>query len=261
MLRTEARLFLTALQFLTRIPVPGWVGWSAPQQARAARHLPSVGLVVGTVQALVLLAAGAVWPPAVAAWLALAAGLLLTGVFHEDGLADSADGLGGGQTRAQTLAIMKDSRIGSYGTAALVVALVLKAQLLEALVGPFGWDGTAHAWRVGLALLAAHAASRWAALLVMQGLPYVREASEGKSAAMQLAPLAPGALGFATAVGLAPLLLIGGTALLTVPALLLLAWAATRALQRRLGGCTGDTLGAVQQVAEITFLFAVVARL
>lgn len=256
----ELRLFFTALGFLTRLPVPAWVGWSPAQQAASARHLPTVGWVVGAVQALVLLAAAWLWPPAVAAWLAVAAGLLLTGVFHEDGLADACDGLGGSTTRERALAIMKDSRIGSYGTAALVVALVLKAQLLATLLGPQGWDAFERAPAVLLTLIGAHAASRWTALLVMQRLPYVREEGDGKSATMLLAPLGRPALLLATAVALAPLLLLGRlAALLLVPMLLALAWWATVWLRRRLGGCTGDTLGAVQQVAKLLCLLVLTA--
>lgn len=256
----ELRLFFTALGFLTRLPIPGWVGWSPEQQAASARHLPSVGWVVGAVQAAVLLTAGWFWPPAVAAWLAVAAGLLLTGVFHEDGLADACDGLGGGSSREHVLAIMKDSRIGSYGTAALVVALALKAQLLATLLGPLGWDAFERTSTVLLTLVAAHAASRWTALLVMQRLPYVREEGSGKSATMLLAPLSRPALAWATAVAAVPLLLLGSlAALLVLPVLLGLAWLATRWLHRRLGGCTGDTLGAVQQVAELLCLLMLTA--
>ncbi|MCA0176611.1 MAG: adenosylcobinamide-GDP ribazoletransferase [Proteobacteria bacterium] len=256
----ELRLFLTALGFLTRLPVPAWVGWSPEQQAASARHLPTVGWLVGALQALVLLAAAGLWPPAVAAWLAVAAGLLMTGVFHEDGLADACDGLGGGTSREHTLAIMKDSRIGSYGTAALVVALALKAQLLAALLGPQGWDAFERVPAVVLTLVAAHAASRWTALLVMQRLPYVREEGSGKFATLLLAPLSRPALLWATAVAVLPLLLLGRSAAwLLVPALLGLAWWATVWLRRRLGGCTGDTLGAVQQVAELLCLLALTA--
>ena len=124
-MRREVALFLTAVQLLTRVPTPGIAGFQPDWVARSARYYPLVGALVGAVAALVLLGAARLWTGALPALLAVAGGVLLTGAFHEDGLADAADGLGGGATRERRLHIMKDSRIGSYGALALGVVLGL----------------------------------------------------------------------------------------------------------------------------------------
>ncbi len=252
------RHFLLALQFFTRIPVTGrlaaWVGYSPAMLNAASGHFPGVGWVVGGVGALVLWGAGlrlgaAPWGALVAAALCTAATAWLTGAFHEDGLADTADGLGGSAQREQALAIMKDSRIGSYGTVALVLALLLKLALLALLVQRDGPGAAA------LLLLAAHVLSRAAPLVVMRALPYVSEAGRAKSK-----PLAEAVSGAGLAVGFLwsfPALALvwqarGAMHLLFAAACWLLVLAAMlRLLRRRLQGFTGDTLGATQQVCEL----------
>jgi len=257
----ELRLFLTALQFFTRVPVPGWVGWSPAQLNASARHFPTVGWLVGAVCGAVLAGAGWLWPPLVAAPLAIAAGVWMTGGFHEDGLADSCDGFGGGRERDHVLAIMKDSRIGSYGAIALVLALGLKAALLAELLRQHPVLGWTAFGALMAAMLSAHALSRWAALLVMARLDYVREDALSKSK-----PIAQGvplpALAVATVLALLPGLLLGGGWRVG------LAWLvaasvgglAIRFCRRRLGGYVGDALGATQQLAELAVLLAWVAR-
>ena len=116
-----------AAQFLTRLPVPGPKAWSDELLARSARYFPLVGLAVGGLCAAILVVARQAWPTgALPALLAVAAGVVATGGFHEDGLADTADGLGGGHTPEQRLTIMKDSRLGSYGALALGLALAAR---------------------------------------------------------------------------------------------------------------------------------------
>jgi len=164
------RHFLLALQFFTRIPVTGrlaqWVGYSPAMLRASAAHFPAVGWVVGAAGALALAGASALWPPLVAAVLCTVVTVLLTGAFHEDGLADVADGLGGASTRERALEIMKDSRIGAFGAIALVLALGLKFALLAALVAQGAFTACA-------ALLAAHVLSRLAPIALMRALPYV----------------------------------------------------------------------------------------
>ncbi|RZL97119.1 MAG: hypothetical protein EOP73_26145, partial [Variovorax sp.] len=192
------RHFLLALQFFTRIPVTGrlarWVGYSPAMLRASAAHFPAVGWVVGAIGALAFALASVLWPPAVAAVLATVATVLATGAFHEDGLADVADGLGGTQDRARALEIMRDSRIGAFGAIALVLALGLKLATLAALaqVGRTTWaDGGVAGrpigpWHGGTAsacagLLAAHVLSRLAPLAPMRWLPHVSgEASKSK---------------------------------------------------------------------------------
>jgi adenosylcobinamide-GDP ribazoletransferase len=259
------RHFLLALQFFTRVPVTGrlarWVGFS-PQMLRAsAAHFPGVGWLVGGVGALVFAAARWGLPGTAgalaAALLGTVATVLLTGAFHEDGLADVADGVGGSADRARALEIMKDSRIGAFGALALVLALALKIALIAALAG----RGIAVA---AAAMVGAHVLSRLAPLFLIRWLPYVGDGGASKSK-----PLADAIGGAALGVGilwsvpaLVPLLMAGGVAgTLTVLCLCALAaWLVARLLRRRLQGFTGDGLGATQQVCELAIYLALAWR-
>lgn len=247
-LRGEAAAFLGALRYFTRLPVPAWVGHSAEGLNHSARYFPAVGLLVGLVAALVFLLAGRLWPPAIALLLAMAATILLTGAFHEDGLCDTADGLGGGWSKEDVLRIMKDSRAGSYGVVAVVLVLLGKFVALNAL--PRVW--------VPLALLAGHSVSRFAAVSLLATMDYAREdaTSKARPVATRLGP--HGLLVAAAWPLIACGLLMAPAGWPPVLAGLLLAalvtlWLA-RKLHRRLGGYTGDGLGAVQQASELAFL-------
>ncbi|HNC68785.1 MAG TPA: adenosylcobinamide-GDP ribazoletransferase, partial [Thauera aminoaromatica] len=187
-MRDQLELFFTALGFFTRLPVPAWVPWSSERMHHAARYFALVGWVVGGAGALGYLALAWLLPPAVAVVLSMALTIRLTGAFHEDGFADSCDGLGGGWDKAQILAIMKDSRIGSYGTIGMVLMLLAKAAALVELAGP-----AVQGAGVALALLVAHPLSRLAATVVLHRLPYVRADDSAKSAAVAR-PLAPAGL-------------------------------------------------------------------
>jgi len=129
----QLRLVLTAIQYFTRLPVPRWVGYSERQLNDASRYFPLVGILVGLFTGVVFVLTLRVFPQPIAVLLAMLSGILLTGGFHEDGLTDTCDGFGGGQDRPQILAIMKDSRVGSYGVLGLVFALLLKFSALAML--------------------------------------------------------------------------------------------------------------------------------
>lgn len=251
MIRRELEYFFGALRFFTRLPVPVWVGHSAEALNRSARYFPAVGLVIGGIGALVFLGASLFWPQAVAVLLSMAATIYATGAFHEDGLADMVDGLGGGWDKLRILEIMKDSRVGSYGVVALVLALLGKFVLLVAL------DATL----VPFALLAGHAVSRFCSTVLLATMDYVREDLLAK--AKPLATRLSGgemlvALGFVIAVlALLPLeKAVAGCALATLATF----WLADK-FKRWLGGYTGDCLGATQQVSEIAFYLGLLASL
>ena len=255
------RHYLLALQFFTRVPVTGrladWVGFS-PQMLRAsAAHFPGVGWLVGAVGAAVLLLALHGFPGSsgalAAALLCTAATVLLTGAFHEDGLADLADGLGGSPDRARALEIMKDSRIGAFGTLALLLAIGLKVALLAVLA-------ERGALVAASAVLGAHVLSRLAPLFLIRGLPYVGDSGTSKSK-----PLADAIAGSALWVGILwsiPALALIGIAqpainiIASVLCGALAAYSMARWLRRRLGGFTGDALGATQQVCELALYLA-----
>ena len=137
-MRHELRLFLIALQFLTRVPVPAWVGWRDDWMNQSARHFPLVGACVGAFAVLVFWGAAHLWSALVAVLLSMVATVWLTGAFHEDGLADTCDGLGGAVSKQRVLEIMKDSRLGTYGTLGLLAVLAVLALKAAALAGLAG---------------------------------------------------------------------------------------------------------------------------
>src|SRR5690606_7947673 len=125
-IKHEWRLLLVAVQFLTRLPVPQFANYNPQRLHQSSRHFPGVGLLVGLLCARVFWLGSLLFTPLVAAVISTGCGIRLTGAFHGGGLADSCDGLGGGLTRARTLTIMKDSRLGTYGVLGLVLALLIK---------------------------------------------------------------------------------------------------------------------------------------
>ncbi len=239
----ELIAFLAAVRFFTRIPVSDRVPHTAESLNHSARYFPAVGLVVGAVSAMAFSIAAFVLPTQVAVLIAMVSSIYLTGAFHEDGLSDMTDGLGGGWEKMRILEIMKDSRVGSYGVIAIAMALLGKFVLLDSF-DPL--------W-VPLLLIAAHAFSRYCAVLIMAGLSYVREDALSKSKPLAT-KLTKNALWIASAFGLLPLLLLPATAALMGVAAGLLAtiWLG-RKLQKWLGGYTGDCLGATQQLSELAF--------
>lgn len=250
-LADPARHVLLAVQFYTRLPVRGRVAGFADyrpdRMPHAAAHLPLVGAVVGLVGAAVGAAALQVWPPAVAVVLATVATVVVTGAFHEDGLADTADALGGHVPRERALAIMTDSRLGSYGTVALVLVLLTKLAALAAIAD-------AGAAALATALVVAHVLSRLGPLLVMRRLSYVGgESGKAKPMAEHLPRSALAVAAAWVAPALALSVVAHGPLRTAVAAVVVVAVAAvaTGWLRRRLQGFTGDTLGATQQVAEI----------
>ena len=226
-----------ALMMLTRLPA-GQIA-VLPAMGAAAWAFPLVGGLVGALSAAVLLAGLALGlAPTMAAGLALLAGVLATGGLHEDGLADVADGFGGGRDRARKLEIMRDSRIGSYGALALVLSLGLRWQGLTILAAQ---SGAAAA----MALLALGAASRAGVVLALAVMPAARSDGLGKAAAEVDGLRA----GFALAVGIGALLAIGAP--FAVLAMAVAGLALGLLALRQIGGQSGDVLGALQQVSEI----------
>jgi adenosylcobinamide-GDP ribazoletransferase len=243
--------FKVAALFLTRFPVRVDGQVSMRDLAAAVYAFPVMGAAVGLLGGLGFAAAGWLGLPSLAsALLALLCMILATGALHEDGLADTADALGAGTDRARALAIMSDSRIGSFGTLALILSILARLIALAPM-----WDTQL----VTAVLVAAGMTSR-AVLPVVMLLQPSAKASGLAAEAGRPEPLRAMLASF-IAIGATVVLLpypLALSALLAsaIVSLLLATW-----LGRRFGGCTGDTLGAVQQVAEITFLFAVVARL
>ncbi|WP_426340265.1 adenosylcobinamide-GDP ribazoletransferase [Pseudoduganella sp. S-14] len=249
----QLRLFFIALQFFTRLPIPRWVGFEPAWLHHASRYFPAVGLVVAAIAGGVYAAAALVLPPLLAVLLSTAAGIYATGAFHEDGFADSCDGLGGGHTRERVLDIMKDSRIGAYGAIGIGLMLATKVAALASMpkLAVLG------------ALLAAHPLSRLMACSLIWRMEYARAEGKAKPLAQEMrggefaiATLTSAlpAAGAVVAGWLPPAALGAGLAGMLLATL----WLA-RKFRQRLGGYTGDCLGAVQQLTEAVFYVAALA--
>lgn len=251
----ERELVRNAVRFFTILPVRTAKGEMASDWlTRCIKYSPLVGIGVGAVSALVWLIASGIWDATIAAMLAVAASIALTGALHEDGFADTFDGFGGGWTVEKRLAIMKDSRLGTYGALALGLGIALR---IAALASLSPWAGAA-------VLIAAHAAARAAPAFVMLRLSYVGEVAAMKVPYIQSRPRADELMLILviTAVAAVPLAAITGIAIAAgwlcgaLAAACLALWA-----RRLLGGYTGDVLGGIEQTFEIGFLLGAVAVL
>jgi adenosylcobinamide-GDP ribazoletransferase len=254
--------FVQALRFWSRLPLPAFDFEADPHGRPDMEHLapvtPLAGAVLGVVAAAVLVLVSLLGLPATpSAIFAVAALVVMTGALHEDGLADLADGFGGGRTMERKLEIMRDSRIGSYGATALVLGLVAKISLLAALVTATG------AFWAGLVLLAAAAVSRIAGLLPLVLLSPARSDGAGVAAGrLSLDAWRLGAIPALVAGAVLAWLGTGFFAAILAPALgFLAAYGVARLAERQIGGQTGDVCGAAVMLAEIAFLAGALAPL
>ena len=237
--------FRLASSFLTRLPVTLAEAPGPNALVRSMRLFPLVGALIGASVGGLDLLALKILPPWPSALLAVAFGLVLTGALHEDGLADCADGFGGGRDKEKKLAIMRDSRIGTYGTLALILSVCLRAAALAQLANPAG------------GLIAAHALSRALIPGLMLVLPPA--STTGLAASAGQAGKADFLIAALIAILLsAPLL---GLWLAPVVCVMALVFAILALLARRqIGGYSGDVLGALQQTCEIAVLLTILAH-
>jgi adenosylcobinamide-GDP ribazoletransferase len=253
----QLRLLCVATQFLTRLPTPRLREFDPSWLSQSTRYFPLVGVLVGLANVLVWWIASRRLPASVSIGLMMAVSMLLTGAFHEDGFADACDGLGGGGSKERVLAIMKDSRIGAFGAIGLFLMLGLKWTTLVATPGAV----------FAQCVVASHMLSRWCAIGLIAFLPYVRADADAKvkDFAGRLSVgewLMSGVIGV---LGLVPLAWLYGRSGVALDWTALGAGACAAAaaavvgglyVRRRIGGYTGDCLGAVQQLAELGFLLA-----
>jgi adenosylcobinamide-GDP ribazoletransferase len=239
----------TAVAFLTRLPMPHPQGAMPEHFVRAHRAFPLVGAAIGGAVGLLCLASRAIGlPDLAAAALALGASALLTGALHEDGLADVADGFGGGRDVAAKLEIMRDSRLGTYGALILMVSFVAKLSALAAL--PDGY--------VVQSLIAAHALGRGVLPLMAMSLDYARKDGLAANAGRpdSATALTAGAIAVLIALVALPWRDALGAALVAAACAIGMAWLA----QRQIGGQTGDVLGGAEQLGETAILLLLAAR-
>ncbi len=237
-------LFFIALGFFSRIPMPHWVEVDEVKLNKASRYFGLVGIIIGAITASIFWTAQLYFPPSISVILSMIASVIITGGFHEDGLADTADGFGGGWKVEDKLKIMKDSRLGSYGALALILMIGLKWQLLVelALYDPK---------YTFIAIIASHGLSRVLAASIIFTEDYVRDIDDSKAK-----PLANqqswNELLILMATGLVILFTLGGflalylLMVLSISRYLMVVW-----FRKQINGYTGDTLGAAQQITEV----------
>jgi len=250
-MKNEFRIFLTALMFYTRFPVREIKGWSETMLNQSTRYFPLIGILVGTVTAFSFFAASQIFPVSLALVLAMAASVLFTGAFHEDGFADFCDGFGGGQTKERILEIMKDSRIGTYGTIGLMLMLGTKyaslVQIDEA--------------RIPIILIAGNAFSRVFPVLLIYTADYARLDATSKTKPIGKAD-SVFSLIFALATGSSLLAFLQWQEIIIAVVLLSLVFLLYRMyIIKKLEGYTGDVLGALQQISEVLFYLIIAAQI
>ncbi|MEO7362277.1 MAG: adenosylcobinamide-GDP ribazoletransferase [Gemmatimonadaceae bacterium] len=268
----QLRAIVAAFTFLTRLPVGGLVAHDLSDLSRSATYFPVVGLVVGALSAATFAAAQLLWSPLVALVLAIVATVLITGAFHEDALADSLDGFGGGWSKQQVLSIMKDSRVGSYALIGVVLVTFAKVATLLSIYenaqnlysAKRSGLGASAIWTVARALVVAHVAARWSSVSLIRTHPYVRAEESG----VKLAVGRPfvhattnsqliGATGISFAIVIP---LLQSQFVWVCLAAIIVTMLAGRYFTRRIGGITGDALGATNQCVELAVYLVLAAR-
>jgi len=238
-LKQACNRYFVAQTFMTRLPSPVKLHWSDSELAQSTPWFAPVGIVVGLIAALAWWIGYTSWSPTLAAVFAVTASVLATGAFHEDGLADSADGIGGAFELEKKLTIMRDSRIGTYGSVALILVIIAKVSAIS-LLDPATATGT---------IVGAHMLGRWTSVPLIKNNRYVREQGTGKP--------------FASAVTLQHVFIssvfvllcctvcFAAKALLVIPLVMVGLWCAQWYVRRKLGGITGDVLGAINSLTEL----------
>ena len=257
-MKKQWRYFLLAVGFFTRIPVSSQPDFQESDLNHASKYFPLIGILIGLIGAIVFYGTYLFLPLAISVLTSMAATVYATGAFHEDGLADSADGLGGGWDKDKIITIMQDSRLGTYGAVALFLMLFAKFQTLNSL----------NYILIPIALITGHALSRLCAVWMMQSLDYVKISGKAKPLATQinmpsfLIANLFGLLPFAMVVALnvsnhSHLTILKFMGFTLIPVILSWLWWHQK-VKRWLGGYTGDTLGAMQQITELAFYFGLV---
>jgi len=244
-MKKEIHYFLTAILFFTRIPCPKWIGHSSEMLNKSNRYFSLVGILVGSIAALIYYLASFIFTPEIAIILSMISSVWTTGAFHEDGFADTCDGFGGGWTKEKILLIMKDSRLGTYGVIGLFSILVLKFSSIQAL--------SSSNINIPLLIISGHAISRFIATILLYTQPYVRdiETSKIKPTTTQMSTKS---LVISFFFGVLPLFFFHNYwVFLCLFPLLITYWYLAHFFKKWIGGQTGDCAGALQQVAEVIF--------
>ncbi len=254
MIKTELNYFFAALMFYTRIPCPSWFQHRDEYLGKSRKYFPLMGWIVGALGVVTFWITQFILPTSLALILSMAATILATGAFHEDGFTDVCDGFGGGWTRDQIMTIMKDSRIGTYGTVGIVLLLSIKFFTLYEI------QNVSNSLLL-VTLFSGHAVSRFIASMFVQSHEYVQDPDKSKIRPIATLRLTPAENLYSSLFAVIPLLFFLPHWLLIfaiVPAYLAKIYLGVY-FKRRIGGYTGDCLGAVQQVSEVVFALSILA--
>ena len=255
-MKQQLTLFFTALQFYTRIPAPRWVHYKQENLGRATCYLPIIGWFVGIISGLSWLGGAYLTNISIGLVLSMIASIFTTGAFHEDGFADVCDGFGGGWTRDKILEIMKDSRVGTYGSIGLIMILALKFLLLSNLAVQQKNDFVV----IIFVLIVAHAWSRLMPVFVILTKAYARAGQDSKAqpAAQKVSRSGLIAGSFFALIPVFVLAWISHAPFILICCILpaILTLLLSRYFNKWLGGYTGDCLGAIQQISEVAFYFS-----
>ncbi len=242
-MKKQLHIFLNAIMFYTRIPVPKNLPYSDDILNHSTRYFPFIGWIIGGIGAAVFYGLQFVFPPELAILLSMLATIFVTGAFHEDGFADFCDGFGGGYTRERILTIMKDSRIGTYGSVGLIGILATKFTSISAITPE----------KIPFLLIAGHALSRIPPVLIIFTSEYSRDDATSKTKPIGKKSKSSDLI-IALIFGILPLAIFSPEYLLgIIPLILLTTLVFRNYTTSKLGGYTGDCLGALQQIAEVEF--------
>jgi adenosylcobinamide-GDP ribazoletransferase len=256
-MKQEIKIFFTALMFYTRIPCPKNIDHHPDYINKATRYFPLIGWIVGVISFLFFWASSLLFDTNISTIISLIAGVLTTGAFHEDGLADVFDGFGGGWTKEKILDIMKDSRVGAYGAIAIMFLILLKFVGLNNLIATKQFNS----FQIMLLFITYHALARLATINIVFTSIYSRDDETSKAKPIAKTHSYKEIIG-AYFFGLMPLIVLAYFNIkffVVLLPLFLLVFFARRYFIKWLGGYTGDCLGAVEQMAELIIILTFVA--
>ena len=248
-MKKEIHIFFTALMFFTRIPCPKWVNHDSENLRLSSKYFSLVGIIVGSIGAIVFYGASFIFSVEVSVLLSMFSTIYATGAFHEDGFADVCDGFGGGWTKDKILLIMKDSRLGTYGTIGLLLILSIKFAALR----------ETETYHIPLLLISGHALSRFIATTLIFTHPYVRDTENSKAKPVAKS-MSIRSLLISSMFGIAPLFFFKNPMIfLTLIPMYLSKMFLAAKFKKWIGGQTGDCAGAVQQLSEVVFYLTSIA--
>ncbi|AXT55830.1 adenosylcobinamide-GDP ribazoletransferase [Aquimarina sp. MMG015] len=248
-MKKEIHIFFTALMFFTRIPCPKWVNHDPGYLRKSSKYFPLVGILIGGIGASIFYGFSFLFSLEISLLLSMFSTIYATGAFHEDGFADVCDGFGGGWTKEKILLIMKDSRLGTYGTIGILLLLAIKFSALREIAPVY----------IPLIIISGHSLSRFIATTLIFTHPYVRDTEDSK-AKPAAKSMSISMLMISAFFGIVPLVFfLNPLVFLTLIPMYLSKMFLAAKFKKWIGGQTGDCAGAVQQLSEVVFYLSILA--